>query len=102
MKSIYSGALVAVTALLGATQVAAFAIESDGCYTSTTGLTFNATLTYNSQGSCSTNCLGLEMPVMAMQDQKCYCGSELPPASTVTDNSTCSTTCPGYPANLCE
>lgn len=101
MKSIYTGTLVAVTAILGASNVAAFGATNDGCYSSTTGLTLNGTGTFNSAGYCSTQCLGLAMPVMATKDSACYCGNYLPPTSTVADNSSCTIECPGYPSDLC-
>lgn len=90
-----------VAALLGASNVAAFSATIEGCYSSTTGLTLNSTDTFNSAGYCSTQCLALSMPVMATKDSTCYCGPTLPPASTSTDNSSCTTECPGYPSDKC-
>jgi len=101
MKSIYTSTLVAVTALLGASNVVAYTATSDGCYSSTTGLTSNGTDTFNSVGYCSKQCLGMAMAVMAMKDSACYCGQDLPPTSMVADNSSCSTSCPGYPSDIC-
>ncbi|KAF8866154.1 hypothetical protein BDZ45DRAFT_333533 [Acephala macrosclerotiorum] len=99
MMSKYTIKLVA--ALLGASNVAAFSATIEGCYSSTTGLTLNSTDTFNSAGYCSTQCLALDMPVMATHDSTCYCGPTLPPASTSTDNSSCTTECPGYPSDKC-
>lgn len=90
-----------VAALMGASSVAAFAPAIQGCYSSTTGLSQNSTDTFNSAGYCSTQCLALAMPVMATKDSTCYCGSQLPPESTSTDNSSCTTSCPGYPSDKC-
>jgi len=92
---------IAMVAALGASNVAAFSATIEGCYSSTTGLTLNSTDTFNSAGYCSTQCLALEMPVMATKDSTCYCGPTLPPASTSTDNSSCTTQCPGYPSDKC-
>lgn len=97
----YTITLAAATVLLGASNVAAFGATIEGCYSSTTGLTLNSTDTFNSAGYCSTQCLALEMPVMATKDSTCYCGPTLPPASTSTDNSSCTTQCPGYPSDKC-
>jgi cell wall integrity and stress response component len=101
MKSIYTSTLVAVTALLGASNVAAFTATNDGCYSSTTGLTSNGTNTFNSVGYCSNQCLGMAMAVMAMKDSACYCGQDLPPTSMAVSNSSCTTECPGYPSDIC-
>ncbi|KAE8450018.1 hypothetical protein EG329_007157 [Mollisiaceae sp. DMI_Dod_QoI] len=101
MISKYTATLVAATAFLSASNVAAFSATNAGCYSSTTGLTANSTDTFNSAGYCSTQCLGMAMPVMATKDSTCYCGNTLPPASTVADNSSCTTQCPGYPSDLC-
>ncbi|KAI1007117.1 hypothetical protein K3495_g1104 [Podosphaera aphanis] len=77
------------------------AVSSKGCFSSTTGLTLNGSQTFNSMGACSSVCLAIKAPVMAMQDSECYCGSKLPPTTSSVDDSKCSISCPGYPADTC-
>lgn len=101
MMSIYTGALVAITAILGASEVAAATAGNDGCYSSTSGMTLNSSSIYNSMGYCTGRCFPLGYAVMATKDDDCYCGNNLPPLSSVSKNSSCSTTCPGFPSDLC-
>jgi cell wall integrity and stress response component len=101
MKSISSLVLVAATLFIAGSS--ADNLPSQGCFSSTVGLTIeNATDTYNSKGSCSLACINLNKPVFAMTNRfSCYCGSDLPPANSKVDNSSCTTPCPGYPSDTC-
>ncbi|KAH7369778.1 hypothetical protein BKA65DRAFT_4983 [Rhexocercosporidium sp. MPI-PUGE-AT-0058] len=100
MKSIFS--FVAVTALFAATNVLALDRTSQGCFSSSTGMIFNDTLQYNSRGSCGDNCYALQYATFAMTNSSyCYCGENLPPASTKVDNSKCTIGCPGFGSELC-
>ncbi|KAG4434931.1 hypothetical protein IFR05_009572 [Cadophora sp. M221] len=100
MKSIFS--FVAVTALFAATNVLALDRTSQGCFSSSTGMIFNDTLQYNSRGSCGDNCYALQYATFAMTNSSyCYCGENLPPASTKADNSKCTIGCPGFGSELC-
>jgi hypothetical protein len=103
MKSISSLALVAATLLIITSNATDDNLPSQGCFDSTVGLTVeNTTDIFTSKGSCSQTCIDLNKPVFGLTNKTwCYCGSDLPPANAQVDNSSCSTSCPGYPANIC-
>lgn len=103
MKSISSLALVAATLLIIVSNASDDNLPSQGCFDSTVGLTVeNTTDIFTSKGSCSQTCIDLNKPVFGVTNKTwCYCGSDLPPANAQVDNSSCSTSCPGYPANIC-
>lgn len=101
MKSIIS--LVAVTALFAATNVVALDRTLQGCFSSSTGMVFNASIEFNSRGSCGDACYALDYPVMAMTNSSyCFCSQTLPPASTKASNSKCTIECPGFGSEVCK
>ena len=101
MKSISSLALVAAVLFVAGSNASDDNQPSQGCFSSTLGLkVVNTTDIYTSKGSCSVQCAGSD--VFALTNSTwCYCGSQLPPADTKVDDSSCNTPCPGFPANTC-
>ncbi|CZT01335.1 hypothetical protein WAI453_006872 [Rhynchosporium graminicola] len=100
MNSMFS--FVAATALFAATNVLAMERTSQGCFSSGTGLTLNATLEFNSRGSCGDNCYAMQSATFAMTNSNlCFCGETLPPASTKVDSSKCTIKCPGFGSEFC-
>lgn len=113
MKSILS---VAAVVLLGASNVVARAeypaaalvyrqwdpIVAEGCYSSSSGLTYNSTWTFNSKGYCQKQCatMGNSIEATTAGDQ-CWCGNNMPPESSKVDDSFCSTICTGYGVEMC-
>jgi cell wall integrity and stress response component len=114
MKSIFS-LTVAATALLGASTVAAESLSGaalayrqyktlveEGCYSSSTGLTKNSSYIYNSKGYCQLQCVPLNKAVQATSNaDECWCGDEIPPASSKVDDSFCNSPCSGYGDEIC-
>nr|AFJ52146.1 WSC domain protein pullulanase [Aureobasidium pullulans] len=68
------------------------------------GLEDNGTFNYQSKGHCQETCIGVGATVMAMTDgNDCWCGSTLPAKSSLqSDDSKCSTSCVGYPDDMCK
>ncbi|RKF74746.1 putative wsc domain containing protein [Golovinomyces cichoracearum] len=89
------------TLLAMASGVLSASASLKGCFSSTSSLNLAGSQTFNSMGSCSSLCLSKKAGAMAMQDSECYCGSTLPPADTLIDDSKCSIPCPGYPSDQC-
>lgn len=100
MKSILPFTLAAATLL--STSLVGAAQTDEGCFTSSTGLTYNGTNIFNSRGACGTACTALGSYVFAMTNSTCWCGDELPPAADKTATSDCTATCPGYPSDICK
>ncbi|KAE9369527.1 hypothetical protein N431DRAFT_443179 [Stipitochalara longipes BDJ] len=103
MKSISSLALVAAALFVAVSNADDDNLPSQGCFSSTFGLTLvNSTYTYTSKGSCSHQCIVAGYTVFGLTNSTyCYCGTTVPPTDTKVANSSCSTGCPGYPANIC-
>lgn len=64
---------------------------------------YNATVKFNSMGGCITDlCTPAGFTVGAMTGgNECYCGTEYPPKSTLSDDSECNVGCPGYGSEAC-
>ncbi|KAH0401446.1 hypothetical protein KCU89_g4153, partial [Aureobasidium melanogenum] len=78
-------------------------ITDAGCFSGSAGLEDNGTFNYQSKGHCQETCIGVGATVMAMTDgNDCWCGSTLPAKSSLqSDDSKCSTSCVGYPDDMC-
>ncbi|QIX00369.1 hypothetical protein AMS68_005886 [Peltaster fructicola] len=73
-----------------------------GCYSSSTGLSYADTYTYQSSGHCVPLCTSKGAAVVGLTNgSDCWCGDELPPVTSQADNSKCSTTCSGYNTEQC-
>ncbi|TAQ85946.1 hypothetical protein B7494_g5710 [Chlorociboria aeruginascens] len=94
---------LAVTALLGASNFASAQTEVlEGCYSSSTGLTFQGEWKYQSSGYCQSQCLASNSATFAMTAAKdCWCGNEFPPVDTKAANSSCNAPCVGYDQEMC-
>ncbi|UJO16454.1 Cell wall integrity and stress response component 3 [Fulvia fulva] len=79
---------------------AAAAWKSQGCYSSTGSLESQGTYIYQSAGYCADQCKASAAMALTGGDE-CFCGNELPPASSKVEDSRCDTTCFGYPADIC-
>lgn len=79
-------------------------VTDAGCFSASAGLEENNTFNYQSKGHCQETCIGVGATVMAMTDgNDCWCGSTLPAKSSLqSDDSKCSTTCVGYPDDMCK
>lgn len=79
-------------------------VTDAGCFSGSAGLEDNGTYNYQSKGHCQETCIGVGATVMAMTDgNDCWCGSTLPAKSSLqSDDSKCSTTCVGYPSDMCK
>ncbi|KAH8819555.1 hypothetical protein F5884DRAFT_848870 [Xylogone sp. PMI_703] len=77
-------------------------LTDEGCFHSGEGLKLNQTYIFQSKGNCQPICVGLNQPVMATTNgSQCWCGNELPPASSKVANSFCNVGCTGYPSEMC-
>ncbi|KAG9621369.1 hypothetical protein KCU64_g21325, partial [Aureobasidium melanogenum] len=78
-------------------------VTDAGCFSGSAGLEDNGTYNYQSKGHCQETCIGVGATVMAMTDgNDCWCGSTLPAKSSLqSDDSKCSTSCVGYPDDIC-
>ncbi|KAG9561553.1 hypothetical protein KCU97_g17554, partial [Aureobasidium melanogenum] len=78
-------------------------VTDAGCFSGSAGLEDNGTFNYQSKGHCQETCIGVGATVMAMTDgNDCWCGSTLPAKSSLqSDDSKCSTSCVGYPDDIC-
>ncbi|KAI5248394.1 WSC-domain-containing protein [Aureobasidium subglaciale] len=96
--------VAAVTLALSAltSALTAGVVTSAGCFNDSDGLTQSDTYNYQSKGHCQEQCIGADATVMAMSNaNECWCGTTLPPKSSLTDNSKCSLACVGYPTDTC-
>lgn len=77
-------------------------MTSEGCYSSSTGLTFNSTYTYQTSGYCQPLCVEMDQSVLALTGgSDCWCGDLIPPASSKVDDSYCDDPCDGYDTEMC-
>jgi len=83
-------------------SVALKALVYSGCYSSGEGLTLNQTYIYQSKGHCQPLCVLANQAVLATANSTdCYCGDQLPPASSKVDDSFCNDPCSGYDLEMC-
>ncbi|RDW84909.1 hypothetical protein BP6252_02499 [Coleophoma cylindrospora] len=117
MKSFFSPlSFAAATVLLAAQLVSADPVAipapsttvqlksmtSKGCFSSSTGLTFNDTWTYQTSGYCQPLCVEMNKAVLATTGgSDCWCGDLLPPAASLVDDSFCNDPCDGYDTEMC-
>lgn len=100
---LFSPLLTAAVALLAPSLVdgASYAVGKTGCYSKLPGFTKTFTEQYQAASACSTRCVPLGKPIMAIQNEDCYCGSALPPKSNKVDDSKCDKKCPGFGEDMC-
>jgi cell wall integrity and stress response component len=116
MKSIFSFTFIAAAALLGASHAAAEPIPApatleqrqyntltyEGCYSSSSGLSYNTSYQFNTKGYCQTQCVPGGYNVQATTNKTdCWCGNSVPPSSSKVDDSYCNDGCAGYGTEMC-
>jgi len=73
-----------------------------GCYSSSTGLSDQGSYTYQTPSYCQPICVAKNQAVFGLsQGSNCWCGDELPPASSKVDDSNCNAPCNGYGQDDC-
>ncbi|KFY91249.1 hypothetical protein V500_04771 [Pseudogymnoascus sp. VKM F-4518 (FW-2643)] len=98
---LFSPVLAAAVALLAPSFADAFDVGKTGCYNSLPGFTLEHNELYQAASACSTYCVPLGKPIMAIQGGDCWCGSALPPKADKVDDSKCDLVCPGYGKDMC-
>ena len=72
-------------------------LTNAGCFSSSDPLQDQGSWTYQSPGYCQGLCVKLQKPVMATTGgSNCFCGDQLPLASSKSSDSSCNTPCFGY------
>lgn len=112
----FSLAFVAAAALLGPSHAAAEPIPApatlaerqyntltyEGCYSSSSGLSYNTSYQFNTKGYCQTQCVPAGYNVQATTNKTdCWCGNSVPPSSSKVDDSYCNDSCAGYGTEMC-
>ncbi|KAI1382299.1 hypothetical protein F4677DRAFT_21893 [Hypoxylon crocopeplum] len=73
-----------------------------GCFTSPTGLEYNARSVFQSVGLCSRQCSSSNRLVMGVTNRTdCLCSDVAPPPSSMVEESWCDSPCPGYAVDTC-
>lgn len=113
---LFSSILAAAVALVGASvtdaspnkinlarePVARFGSKYMGCYDSINGFKKENTTQFQTESECGIkHCVPLGKPVIAINDQDCYCADKLPSKSHKVDDKKCSQICPGYDKDNC-
>ena len=90
------------TLILLTMSTTAFGQTFKACYSSSDPLKNQGAFKFQSEGHCQGLCTNATQAVFALTaGNECYCGAELPNASTKVENSKCNEPCPGYPDNIC-
>jgi len=107
---------LAAAVLLGASHAAADPIPApatlasrqyntltyEGCFSSSSGLSFNSSYEFNTKGHCQTLCVPANYAVQAITNKTdCWCGNEVPPSSSLVSDSYCNDPCAGYDTEMC-
>ncbi|KAL5354318.1 Protein SLG1 [Pseudogymnoascus australis] len=98
---LFSPLLAAAVALLAPSLADAYAVGKTGCYSKIPGFAKTYTEQFQAASACSTRCVPIGKPFMAILNEDCYCGSALPPKSNKVDDSKCDKICPGYGPDMC-
>ncbi|KAF2685611.1 hypothetical protein K458DRAFT_15075 [Lentithecium fluviatile CBS 122367] len=84
------------------TTLPASAMETIGCFATGVPLEDHGSGEFASPGKCQLICLQLNKNILGLSEgTNCWCGDLVPPESTKTDNSSCSTTCSGTDKAIC-
>ncbi|KAK3314337.1 hypothetical protein B0H66DRAFT_568267 [Apodospora peruviana] len=91
------------TTLLVSISHSSTAMEFAGCYSEPGELINNGTYMFQSIGYCRDRCLAQEdISHMALEGgNRCYCGTNAPPARAIVESSNCSLPCVGYALETC-
>lgn len=98
---LFSPVLAAAVALLAPSLADAFDVGKTGCYDSLPGFTKEYNELFQAASACSTHCVPLGKPIMAINGGDCWCGAALPPKANKVDISKCDLVCPGYGPDMC-
>lgn len=102
MKSIMSAVVLrGISLLLVLAPVFALPATPEGCFTSSDPLDDQGPWTFQSLGYCQDKCTGLNKAVMAMKGANCWCGDQIPAASSKVSDSKCNIQCNGFPKDIC-
>ena len=75
----------------------------EGCFSSSEPLQDQGLYTFQALGWCQPLCVRMNKPVLAFSNgTNCWCGDELPAASSKVSNSQCNVPCNGFPADTCR
>ncbi|KAF2728433.1 hypothetical protein EJ04DRAFT_569514 [Polyplosphaeria fusca] len=87
------------------TPTASYALKTMtqmGCFNDSRPLEDHGSWTFQTSGNCQPICVGLGKPVMALVDgSNCWCGDLIPPKAAQVANSSCDTSCNGFPDEKC-
>ncbi|KAJ9620936.1 Stress-activated PKC1-MPK1 kinase pathway sensor [Taxawa tesnikishii (nom. ined.)] len=73
-----------------------------GCFSSSQPLTNQGSYTYQTSGYCQPICVGKNNAVLGLTGGSyCWCGDEIPAASSKVDDSKCNSPCTGYGQDDC-
>jgi cell wall integrity and stress response component len=72
-----------------------------GCYSTIDSLTNETTHLYQSFGWCLDECVKNSATSFALRGYECFCGSRLPPASSMVPKGECDMVCPGFSGDNC-
>lgn len=90
-------------AVAAATSQVYEAMTSEGCFSSSGDFVNQGSYTYQSSGYCQKVCVGLNKPVLGLnQGGNCWCGDLLPAADTQVSDSQCNTPCFGFGQENCK
>jgi cell wall integrity and stress response component len=79
------------------------ALSVVGCYSSSEGLTEGGTYLYQSSSYCAQSiCTGQQSVMGLTNGNDCWCGNEIPPASSKVDDAKCNIGCTGFGTAKCE
>lgn len=98
---LFSSVLAAAVALLVPSFTDAFDIVKGDCYDTLDGFVHGFNEQWQAASACSTHCVPLGKPVMAINGSDCWCADTLPAKKHKVDSSKCSMVCPGYGQDMC-
>ncbi|ELR03430.1 hypothetical protein VC83_07206 [Pseudogymnoascus destructans] len=98
---LFSSVLAAAVALLAPALTEAYGIKKNDCYDTLEGFVHGFNEQWQAASACSTHCVPLGKPVMAINGSDCWCADTLPPKKHKVDLSLCSMKCPGYGTDMC-
>lgn len=74
---------------------------SQGCFSSAGKLEKIKQPEFMAMGSCTKDCIKMNMTVSGISGNDCYCGNSYPAVNTLVDDAKCNYPCPFYPIEAC-
>ncbi|OBT75513.1 hypothetical protein VF21_04910 [Pseudogymnoascus sp. 05NY08] len=96
-----SSVLALAVALLGPAPADAHDIVKGDCYDTLDGFVHGFNEQWQAASACSTHCVPMGKPVMAINGSDCWCADTLPAKKHMVASSKCSMVCPGYGQDMC-